>query len=54
MTKKESKNKYFHCQEKGCIIKPLKNKERQVRCETHNVLICKCGWQEGHHFGFNT
>ena len=54
-----SDNQYYHCGEKECNTEIFKtNKEGKISqtfdyatCHTHNVKICRCGWQMGMHFG---
>ena len=60
--KKERPN-YFHNPKFGCklINKSLKNKASKYSkgipagyCQTHEVDICRCGWEWGHHPMYNS
>jgi len=56
MNQKQLENKHFHSSEKGCkILEEYKSKHTniptRVFCETHQVEICRCGWEWGWHYG---
>lgn len=41
--------KYLHIE--GCKLSKPHGKHDSVTCYTHNVEVCRCGWQVGFHFG---
>lgn len=50
----------FHHNQKGCVLEPfrLKTNNKKVRsnlaclfCKTHQVNLCRCGWEWKWHFG---
>ena len=60
-TKKiEDKSKYFHSFDKGCklvdkelLIRSKNNLIRSIKakhCKTHDVMVCRCGWEFGYHY----
>lgn len=59
-TEKNLKNKFYHCEEKGCklyVKKQLRQTGIEVfavngfYCETHDCDVCRCMWEPGYHFG---
>ena len=57
-------SEHFHSKDKGCELeeieeRSLKHKElttitpRRYFCKTHNIKVCHCGWEFGHHYEDN-
>lgn len=51
---------HYHHPIKGCLLiktygkGDLKHRVIYQTCKTHNVKVCRCGWEFGWHFGTNT
>lgn len=53
----KTKNPFYHTTEKGCELIKVKKKMSDKKydvltclyCKTHNKLVCRCGWEFGHH-----
>jgi hypothetical protein len=57
-------SKYLHLENNGCELEAIENKfikhkelttttPRRYKCKTHNVEVCHCGWEFGHHYEGN-
>lgn len=42
---------YWHSKQDGCTLSKPYGKFNSQNCYTHNVEVCRCGWQVGFHFG---
>ena len=51
-------NPHYHCQEKGCKIEHISSIKEGRKfetfdyaiCNTHNIKICRCGFEFGFHY----
>jgi len=56
----EDESRFFHSEDKGCQLKEtkmaVKSKGGLIRfipvmsCLTHEIDVCRCGWEFGHHW----
>lgn len=46
---KEEQNQHFHSLTKKCEI--IETDDSQRFCKTHQVKVCRCGWEIGWHYG---
>lgn len=53
-------SQHFHHPKKGCLLiktygkGDLKHRVIYQTCKTHNVKVCRCGWEFGWHFGLES
>jgi hypothetical protein len=59
--KEKLSNEHFHDEAKSCYLtnkRVVGSKAGSILycrlCETHNVLVCGCGWEFGWHYGTNS
>ena len=63
MTNQEKQNNpHYHSKDKGCELQLYTRYKRDAnnyalrcyKCKTHNVLVCRCRWEFGWHYGTET